>query len=239
MWRTPGDARRPPRRRAQPRARAHVSGGSSSAIETSCDDTCAAVVGRRRGDPLERHLLAGDPRPLRRRRARGRRAPAPGARQRRSSTTRCARRTSTLDDIGRIAVTQGPGLVGALLIGIATRQGPRRRARPAAVRRRPPPGPRLGELPGARAVRAAVPVPDRQRRPHVPRARRRPHRLRRCWARRSTTPPARRSTRARACSACRSPAVRRSSASPPRATRARSTSRSPRASPAWTSRSRG
>ena len=51
------------------------------AIETSCDDTCAAVVDGPR-DPLERHLLAGRrARALRRRRPGGRLAPPPRAGQ--------------------------------------------------------------------------------------------------------------------------------------------------------------
>ena len=36
------------------------------------------------------------------------------------SLTRCDRANATLDDIDRVAVTQGPGLVGALLVGVAT-----------------------------------------------------------------------------------------------------------------------
>ena len=62
------------------------------ALETSCDDTCAAVVTARRRDPLQRHLLAGHPRPLRRRRARGRLPPPPRARQRRRRRRAAARR---------------------------------------------------------------------------------------------------------------------------------------------------
>ena len=78
---------------------------------------------RAAGDPRERHLLAGRPRPLRRRRARGRRPPPPRAR-----STTCvddALRTAgaTLDDVDLVAVTQGPGLVGALLVGVATAKG--------------------------------------------------------------------------------------------------------------------
>ena len=53
------------------------------ALETSCDDTCAALVGRDGTIAVERHLLAGRARPLRRRRPRGRRAPPPRAGQRR------------------------------------------------------------------------------------------------------------------------------------------------------------
>ena len=72
-----------------------------------------------------------------------------------------------LDDVELVAVTQGPGLVGALLVGVSDRQGARRRARlPLAP---------VDHLQGHVAanflepdpLRAAVPVPDRQRRPHA------------------------------------------------------------------------
>ncbi len=89
-------------------------------IETSCDDTCAAVVTPRRRDPLEHHLLAGRARPLRRRRPGDRLAPAPradgGGRRGRAAR----RRASTIDELGAVAVTAGPGLVGALLVGVAS-----------------------------------------------------------------------------------------------------------------------
>ena len=68
------------------------------ALETSCDDTCAAVVDARRAHPLQRHLLAGHPRPLRRRGARGRLPPPPRAgqrRRRRRARARRARRSTT------------------------------------------------------------------------------------------------------------------------------------------------
>ena len=90
------------------------------AIETSCDDTCAAVVDRdgeiranvissqgvhdRYGGVVPEVAVA----------------PPPRARQRGASTTRCARPAPTLDDVDLVAVTQGPGLVGALLVGVAT-----------------------------------------------------------------------------------------------------------------------
>ncbi len=40
-----------------------------------------------------------------------------------SSTTRWHQAGATLDDVTLVAVTQGPGLVGALLIGVATAKG--------------------------------------------------------------------------------------------------------------------
>ena len=58
-----------------------------------------------------------------------------------------ARAGATLDDVGLVAVTQGPGLVGALLVGVATAKGIAA-ARGLPLRaRRPPPGPRRRELP--------------------------------------------------------------------------------------------
>ena len=89
-------------------------------IETSCDETAAAVVTRRRRDPLERRRLADRSC-----------TPATAASSRRSrragtsssSRRSCARRSieagATLDDVDRIAVTRGPGLIGALLVGLA------------------------------------------------------------------------------------------------------------------------
>ena len=58
------------------------------------------------------------------------------------------------------------------------RQGPRRLAPAAAGRRRPPAGPRRGELPRRGAVRAAVHLPAGQRRPHAAGAGHRPRGLR-------------------------------------------------------------
>ena len=172
------------------------------AIETSCDDTCAAVVTARGGDPLERHLLAGRPRPLRRRRARGRRAPPPRARSTPSSTTRCAR--AGVDARRRRARRRHPGARAGRRAARRRRhgQGARRRARPAAGAGRPPPGPRRGELPRA-DVRSS-----RRSCAWSPAAATRSWRASRTTpasrssAARSTTPPARRSTRARGCSAC-------------------------------------
>jgi N6-L-threonylcarbamoyladenine synthase len=83
------------------------------------------VRGRRHGrrrDPLERHLQPGHPRPLRRRGPRDRQPPPPRAGQRRVDDA-LARAGATLDDVDLVAVTQGPGLVGALLVGVATAKG--------------------------------------------------------------------------------------------------------------------
>ena len=95
-------------------------------IETSCDET---VGGRRRrdrrrgaavGDPLERHRLAG-------RRSiasgaascRSSRRASTSATSAASSSARWPRPASTWSDLGAVAVTQGPGLVGSLLVGVS------------------------------------------------------------------------------------------------------------------------
>ena len=90
------------------------------ALETSCDDTCAAVVDGA-DDPLQRDLLAGRcARALRRHRARGRLPPPPRARQpgRRGGARRRRRRAAS--ELDSLAVTRGPGLIGALLVGVST-----------------------------------------------------------------------------------------------------------------------
>ena len=91
------------------------------ALETSCDDTCAAVVtGDGRG-ALERDRLAGAAaRALRRRGARGGLAPPSGAGGRGDRRRARAGGASTLDDVERVAVTRGPGLIGALLVGVSS-----------------------------------------------------------------------------------------------------------------------
>ena len=112
-----GDARRVARRRAQ-----RVAG--RPVILAHRDELRRHLRrGRhaRRGDPLQRHLLAGHPRPLRRRRAGGRLAPPPRAGQR--GRRRRARAGAAIDARRRRAWSrspQGPGLVGALLVGVAT-----------------------------------------------------------------------------------------------------------------------
>ena len=59
-------------------------------------------------------------------------------------------RASTLADVERVAVTQGPGLVGALLVGALRCEGARLGAAASARPRRPPP--RSRRLAGARAA---------------------------------------------------------------------------------------
>ena len=208
MWRTPATLDGHARRRA--RTLGPHGAGVILAIETSCDDTCAAVVDARRRDPLERHLLAGRPRPLRRRRARGRLAPPPRAGQRgrrRRAAPRRRRRSTTS------SWSPSPRARASSARCSSASRRPRRWP-PRAACRWPPVDHLQGHvaanfLAPATAVRAAVPVPDRlaaatrsspASTTHDGYDGPRP--------RRSTTPPARRSTRARACSACRSRAAR-------------------------------
>ena len=75
---------------------------------------------RRGRDPGERRLLAGRPaRALRR--ASCRRSPRGGisSSSSRSSARRSPSAGASLDDVDRVAVTQGPGLIGALLVGVS------------------------------------------------------------------------------------------------------------------------
>ena len=143
---------------------------------------------------------------------------------------------ATLDDVDRIAVTQGPGPDRRAARRPRRGEGDRVVAPPAARARRPPRRARRLALSPAGRARAAVSLPARERRPHAAARRARPHASSACSARRSTTPRARRSTRARGCSASAIPAAARSTGSRATATRRRTTSRS-RACPASTSRS--
>ena len=135
--------------RTTPSRRTDTPGGPMIlAIETSCDDTCAAVVTADGRDALERHLLAGRPRPLRRRGARGRRPPPPRARQRRRRRRAAhapARRstTSTSSPSRRARASSAP-----CSSGVATAKG----SPPGAACRwpgRPPAGPRGGRTSSA------------------------------------------------------------------------------------------
>jgi N6-L-threonylcarbamoyladenine synthase len=89
------------------------------AMETSCDDTCAAVVSGD-GDVLANVISSQGIHD-----AYGGVVPEIASRHHlelANAAVDDALRTSgaTLDDIDLVAVTQGPGLVGALLVGIAT-----------------------------------------------------------------------------------------------------------------------
>jgi N6-L-threonylcarbamoyladenine synthase len=96
-----------------------VNGGPILALETSCDDTCAAVVthaGEVRSNVVSSqgvHTRFGGV------------VPEIASRHHLELVNAVVddaldRAGAGLDDIGTIAVTQGPGLVGALLVGVAT-----------------------------------------------------------------------------------------------------------------------
>ncbi|MDX6724181.1 MAG: tRNA N6-adenosine threonylcarbamoyltransferase [Solirubrobacteraceae bacterium] len=92
------------------------------AIETSCDDTCAAVVtedGEIRSNVISSQGIHD---------RYGGVVPEVAARHHVELMNAVvddalARAEATLDDVGLVAVTQGPGLVGALLVGVATAKG--------------------------------------------------------------------------------------------------------------------
>ena len=92
------------------------------ALETSCDDTCAAVVtadGEMRSNVISSQGVHD---------RYGGVVPEVAARHHLALVNDVvddALRTAgaTLDDIDLVAVTQGPGLVGALLVGVATAKG--------------------------------------------------------------------------------------------------------------------
>ena len=169
-------------------------------IETSCDETAAARRDGRRPRALLRRVVAGRPaRPLRRRRARGRLAAPPRARRARSCARRSTQPGSRSTTVERVAVTQGPGLVGALLVGVSA-------AKAIAWARRLPLVP-VDHLEGTSPRSTSSPTRSSRRSRACSRAA-----ATRCSspcasagarngsARRSTTPRARPSTRARGCS---------------------------------------
>ncbi len=92
------------------------------ALETSCDDTCAAVVtadGRMRSNVVSSQLVHDDF---------GGVVPEIASRHHLELVNvvvdqALAEAGATLDDVETVAVTQGPGLVGALLVGVATAKG--------------------------------------------------------------------------------------------------------------------
>ena len=185
-------------------------------IETSCDETAAALVTREGEIRVERRRLAGRAaRALRRRRARDRVAAASRARLARDHARRSTWPARRLDDVDAVGVTAGPGLIGALLVGLA--------AAKALAWARGLPLVAVNHLHGHVASlylqplepRAAVHLPARERRAHAAARRPRPRlgRRRACSGRRSTTRPARRSTRARGCSGSATRAAPRSTGS--------------------------
>ena len=141
----------------------------------------------------------------------------------RSSTKRSAGRTCSSARSRRRGRGQhaGPGRFAAGRAGGG--QGAVPGARTAADRRQSPAGPHLRLPPGRRARRLSLPGPDRQRRAHRASTAAARRSSSSCWAARSTTPPAKPSTKWPACWGCPFPADRPSSAPPSRATRRRST----------------
>ena len=108
------------------------------ALETSCDDTCAAVV-TPAGELLANVVSSQGVHD-----AFGGVVPEIASRHHLELVNAVvddalARAGATLDDVTLVAVTQGPGLVGALLVGVATAKGARGRTPAAARAGRPPP----------------------------------------------------------------------------------------------------
>ncbi len=96
--------------------------GAILAIETSCDDTCAAVVTR--DGEIRSNVISSQGIHDRY----GGVVPEVASRHHleiANAAVADALQTAgaTLDDVELIAVTQGPGLVGALLVGVATAKG--------------------------------------------------------------------------------------------------------------------
>jgi N6-L-threonylcarbamoyladenine synthase len=93
-------------------------GATILAIETSCDDTCAAVV---TGDAIRSNVISSQGIHDRY----GGVVPEVASRHHLELANvvvddALQRAGATLDDVDMVAVTQGPGLVGALLVGVAT-----------------------------------------------------------------------------------------------------------------------
>jgi N6-L-threonylcarbamoyladenine synthase len=92
------------------------------ALETSCDDTCAAVVAR--DGAILSNVISSQGIHDRY----GGVVPEVASRHHLELANAAvddalARAEIALDDVGLVAVTQGPGLVGALLVGVATAKG--------------------------------------------------------------------------------------------------------------------
>ena len=145
------------------------------ALETSCDDTCAAVItpdGEMRSNVISSQGIHDEY---------GGVVPEIASRHHLELVNLAVddalrRAGATLDDVGLVAVTQGPGLVGALLVGVAT-------AKAIAAARGLPLAP-VDHLQGHVAANflrvggaaepdpgAAVRLPARQRRAHAARTR--------------------------------------------------------------------
>ncbi len=96
-------------------------GGTTLAIETSCDDTCAAVV---RGRRILSNVISSQ----RAHERFGGVVPEVASRKHLELAgpvvdAALAEAELTIDEIDRVAVTAGPGLIGALLVGLSTAKG--------------------------------------------------------------------------------------------------------------------
>ena len=204
-----------PGRRGQPGQRVILG------IETSCDDTCAAVVaadGEIRSNVIASQGLLHS--------RYGGVVPEIASRHHLelldAVTADALERAGTrLDDIETVAVTRSPGLIGALLVGVSS-------AKALAAARGLPLVP-VNHLHGH--VVASTLEPDPIEPPYLTSwpaaaflARWTRRTATRSSVRRSTTPPARRSTRAPACSGSATRAGPRSTVSHATAIRRRSTS---------------
>ena len=185
-------------------------------IETSCDETAAAVVEDGRVVLLVGRVEPGRPaRALRRRRARDREPRARRADHRgdRRGARRGGRRArATLD---AVAACHGPGLAGALLVGVSAAKALALAADLPYVGVNHLEAHLYAALARGARPRAAARGAHRVGRPHDGRGRWRTTAGTGCSARPSTTRPARRSTRSRASSASATRAARRSTGSPP------------------------
>ena len=120
-------------------------------------------------DPLERRRVAGgDPPRVGRRRAGARVAPARPRHLRRRRSARWRRRGATGADVDAVAVTQGPGLVGSLLVGVAFAKALAWARRPAGRPRPSPRRPHRVAGPRTRRAAAAGCRPRRLGRAHQP-----------------------------------------------------------------------
>ena len=175
------------------------------AVETSCDDTSAAVVRGREvlssivSSQNELHAQFGGV------------VPEVASRRHTELVNNVVAEAMASagvgwDDLGAVAVTAGPGLIGALLVGLATAKTDRLPPSPAADPGQPFAGTRRRRL--RRRRRDTLCLPGRQRRSYLAGRRRRGSEFSPCRTHTSTTPPARPSTRVPACSASATPAAR-------------------------------
>jgi hypothetical protein len=118
----------------------------------------------------------------------------------------------TLADLDAIAVTSGPGLSGALMVGVGAAKALAVSLDNPALRRQPPRRPRRRRRAQTDATRSSIPPSRSSSRAGTPRccSSATSSAMSSCSARPSTMRLARRSTRSHACSGCRTRAVPRS-----------------------------